>query len=100
VLYQTKFRFRFVILDATIRATSHPQPNVASPGYSIARNAGKGAGAGAAMGGLVGGFRRRDERMQQQSQQQNNARASQQNQGASDHRAMAAYLEGAVGCCL
>jgi uncharacterized protein YcfJ len=63
-------------------------------GGAITGNAGKGAGAGAAMGGLAGGFRRRDERMQQQSQPQNNAKASQQNQAASYHRAMAACLEG------
>jgi hypothetical protein len=96
LLYQTKVRFRFVILDATLHATSHPQANVASPGCCIACNAGKGAGARAAMGGLAGGFRRRDERMQQQSQQQNNAQASQQKQGASYHRAMAACHEGAA----
>jgi hypothetical protein len=95
LLYQTKVRFRFVILDATLHATSHPQANVASPGCCIACNAGKGAGARAAMGGLAGGFRRRDERMQQ-SQQQNNAQASQQKQGASYHRAMAACHEGAA----
>jgi hypothetical protein len=63
-------------------------------GGAITGNAGKGAGAGAAMGGLAGGFRRRDEKMQQQSQPQNNAQASQQNQAASYHRAMAACLEG------